>query len=932
MPLRPRVSPIAHRTIRQAFDDLERTISEKDKIGFASTTLENVVQAAHAIEDELAARQLLRNMRRLAPLFNGLGYYSKSIEVVCNGTPYLPWIWAPIKLVLKVASDYIEAFEKLIVAYARIAEPLARFNLLHQTHFDNLEIQQALAMFYSDILRFHKEAYKFVRRGGWKVLFMTSWGRFQRRFDSIIDNLKAHEGLVDKTVNAVGSCDIRKTREEVEALRMERLERVAKEDEDRTAAQYIAIVGWLKMDDAEQAKILDTVLVEPRQFSETCDWMLRQDRIAAWMRCSQESPFFVLHGRPGTGKSVLMAQITEFLRSAGKSLVISHISTYTQPSSTEYDQILRSILLQLVRSDTDLIAYIHDEFILRKKAVTAQAVERIILEAVRAISNNPATTRYVHILLDGLDECHRGKQLKIVTLLERIASCAFESPTTVCKVLISCRMLPPTSQRLSQKHAVSLSTEKVAVERSIGFYASQRLSKLRSRWSQLGITDSELKQLELRLAVKADGMFLWAKLVLNYLATNMFLNKSEVLEAVDVLPRELSDFYGRILTQLLANFDNRSVTRLQSILGWIAFAKRPLRRAELRSALAFACDKSEVHVQGLAPNYIFDLCTPLIEERPDSTFAFVHMSVKEFLQSPEANHILDETRAVHDQGFATASCLLSGYQVFQPDYPEDVRFSRVLRGFHGLHLYASEYWVEYILSVAVSDRGIDTGSTFFSRSRELASALNSIVALNDRYIDPNLLDSRLSAIGQHPEVWNTVVTTLAERTAKSLPAPQENEETVLAEITNLATLHSNYQRTVKAVLQLTQFPGISSRDLEIFKREVRSTALTCRIISCPLAGIYFENEAQRDKHELNHAPQIMCDVSGCGYPPLSSVAALRNHKIKQHNSGRFPQVSIPKHRLVCPRKIPPQATRVPVLDLEAHSTARIQIISNCMAL
>lgn len=424
-----------------------------------------------------------------------------------------------------MASDYIDAFEKLIVAYARIAEPLARFNLLHQTHFDNLEIQQALAVFYSDILKFHKEAYKFVRRGGmftiisprvpfqllkpttlgWKVLFMTSWGRFQRRFDTIIDDLKAHEGLVDKTANTVGNCDIRKMREEVEALRLERLDKIAKEEEDRTATQYIAIVGWLKMDDAEQAKIQNTVLIEPRKYTETCDWMLRQDRIVAWMRCSQESPFLVLHGRPGTGKSVLMAQITEFLRSAGKSLVISHVSTYTQPSSTEYDQILRSILLQLVRSDTDLIAYIYDEFILRKKAVTAQAIERIILEAVRAISNNPAATRYVHILLDGLDECDKGKQLKIVSLLERIVSCAFESPTTVCKVLISCRMLAPTARKLRQKHVVSLSAEKVAVERSIGFYASQRLSQLRSRWAQLGIADSELKNLELRLAAKADG-------------------------------------------------------------------------------------------------------------------------------------------------------------------------------------------------------------------------------------------------------------------------------------------------------------------------------------------------------------------------------------------------------------------------------------------
>lgn len=102
MPLSTRISPAAQRTIRDAFHDLERTVAEKDRAEFAGTTLDNVVKAAHAIEDQLAARQLLRNMRRLTPLFTGLQYYAKSIEVVCNGTPYIAWIWAPIKLILKV--------------------------------------------------------------------------------------------------------------------------------------------------------------------------------------------------------------------------------------------------------------------------------------------------------------------------------------------------------------------------------------------------------------------------------------------------------------------------------------------------------------------------------------------------------------------------------------------------------------------------------------------------------------------------------------------------------------------------------------------------------------------------------------------------------------------------------------------------------------
>lgn len=40
-------------------------------------------------------------MRRLDRLFGDLQHYAKVIEVLYNGTPYIPWLWAPIKLILQ---------------------------------------------------------------------------------------------------------------------------------------------------------------------------------------------------------------------------------------------------------------------------------------------------------------------------------------------------------------------------------------------------------------------------------------------------------------------------------------------------------------------------------------------------------------------------------------------------------------------------------------------------------------------------------------------------------------------------------------------------------------------------------------------------------------------------------------------------------------
>lgn len=166
MPLKKPAPAIVRQTMQTAFQELERTISPNDSKDFHSSTLLSVRNEALDIETRLAARQSLRNMRRLVPLFTALEHYSKVVDVLCNGTPFLPWIWAPITLILRIASEYIEAFEQLIKGYSRIAESLQRFEILANAFGGETQFHHTLAVFYADILEFHKHAYKFVRRNG----------------------------------------------------------------------------------------------------------------------------------------------------------------------------------------------------------------------------------------------------------------------------------------------------------------------------------------------------------------------------------------------------------------------------------------------------------------------------------------------------------------------------------------------------------------------------------------------------------------------------------------------------------------------------------------------------------------------------------------------------------------------------------------------
>jgi hypothetical protein len=102
MALRRRISPDALKIIEGAFDDLKEALSTTDFVQLKDTTLDDIQQAMHKVEERLSARGVVRNLRRLLPLITGLGHYSKVIEVLCNGTPFLSWIWSPIKLILQV--------------------------------------------------------------------------------------------------------------------------------------------------------------------------------------------------------------------------------------------------------------------------------------------------------------------------------------------------------------------------------------------------------------------------------------------------------------------------------------------------------------------------------------------------------------------------------------------------------------------------------------------------------------------------------------------------------------------------------------------------------------------------------------------------------------------------------------------------------------
>ncbi|KAK4071005.1 uncharacterized protein Triagg1_6372 [Trichoderma aggressivum f. europaeum] len=840
MPLPPPIFAPARQTIKAAFEDLDRTITPADSRDFRVSTLQQVRDAALEIERQLAARGSLRNMRRLMPLFKGIEHYSKVIDVLCNGTPYLPWIWAPVALILRVASEYVDAFEQIIKGYSQLAESLGRFELLGNAFIRDPDFQQTLAVFYADILQFHKHAYKFVRRSGWKLLFLTSWGRFQRRFDNILEDMKRHEALIDREANARNIAESKEMRQDIRRWREQSLEQVSNLDGEEAAKQYHSIISWLNMDESDQLAIFESISAEGRKHPGTCSWVLKNPKISSWLQSKPDTSVLWLQGTPGSGKSVISTQLVNFMEASNMFV----------------------ILMQLLRKDGDLVAHVYEEFVLGKKSPTVSALERLLQLLFRSISNEPSKAEYVWIILDGLDECELDKQARVQT--------------------------------------ISLSDEKVCLEEAIRQYASQRLQSLEQKFHQPRISPSEVDNIERGIAKKADGMFLYARLVLDYLSTNIFYSGDEIMTSVNRLPEKLGDLYRKILLQILTYLDDRSESRVKSILGWIAFAKRPLKRLELLSAITFS--SGEPKVVHLVPEYILDICGPLVEERSDTTLTFIHVSVKEFLQTPSSSLIITQEESLQEHGVATVSCLLSGLQVFNSTYSEQTRCLQVIKGLHGFHVYATEFWTEYLLSSAKCTGGDpDKTSPLLVLACRLADALDeaSGPTISEGAKSPlNGLNDGMSFMRQHPTLYRHVESALKGRSLKRLETelfPETNPDGPCRSPKNLAPLDGIsamlivYQDTIKTLLDQHDYPGVTAEELELFKSQFRTSAFTCRLKSCPRATLGFESEKLRLQHEMTHIRRLRCMAVDCKFPPFASPQALKIHTNRYHNHGLAPK-------------------------------------------
>ncbi|KAI0882899.1 ankyrin repeat-containing domain protein [Annulohypoxylon maeteangense] len=470
--------------------------------------------------------------------------------------------------------------------------------------------------------------------------------------------------------------------------------------------------------------------------SHTLQWLWTSDSdFSKWV--THGYGIFAITGKPGSGKSVLMNAVNASIRKylgGTFSVVVSHFfNSRGNPTEKTITGFLRSILVQLLRIDVRFFHGLeHDWEVLSKQTLyddagsssaqnfpqrylTAQFLEEMVLNAIKGM---PAENKIL-ILVDGLDECEDGLSdlNSIANILNSIADSQEGRSVRIC---FSCRSLEPYNFN--------------QISGSFNLHEHNGPDIVRfvdDHWESMPSMsnyNNEITTLKSWVVSRADGIFLWVRLVLERiqkaLATGATV--SEIKTIIDT-PNQLHGLFSMLIDRIETEFLDESRTMFSIILA----AKRPLSLREFRVVLALKDSyfesqeelyRSPTFIQndGIMKRRIQSRCGGLVEIKTtgdlsqagedwleNNTVQFIHQSVKDFLIQPnERSIIIPDLDTLVRYGHIVLGSACTNYLcqkdiwnlARRPDWIYDHRkvFSRHSKFFLA---YAEENWITHLQGV-----------------------------------------------------------------------------------------------------------------------------------------------------------------------------------------------------------------------------------------
>ncbi|KAF8852553.1 hypothetical protein BDZ45DRAFT_807386 [Acephala macrosclerotiorum] len=283
-----------------------------------------------------------------------------------------------------------------------------------------------------------------------------------------------------------------------------------------------------------------------------------------------------------------------------------------------FASVAKAMLVQLLRQNPTILPFLYDECLKMAKPTLSTSED-----CIKLLSTVFQIAPQILIILDGIDECvqkERSKMLKFFTSNTINAG----HPGKVRCLFIS-QELSDIKGALHPAHTIRLAKEDS--ERDIRNFTVEWALEIQQHFK---LPDWDKERIIELVCVGAEGMFLYARLVLQNLRDQESLDYVYKELHHDTFPGGFEQAYERIVSRIMRNPNLVQRKTARKLLGWVAFSKRPLKWHEIQGATSIDLQNRNVNFQiRQMPLNVRDICGSLVEILPGDRVQLVHKTARE---------------------------------------------------------------------------------------------------------------------------------------------------------------------------------------------------------------------------------------------------------------------------------------------------------------
>ncbi|KAF4549767.1 Hypothetical protein D9617_20g028230 [Elsinoe fawcettii] len=335
--------------------------------------------------------------------------------------------------------------------------------------------------------------------------------------------------------------------------------------------------------------------------------------------------------------------------------------SYVQKS---LEGLLHRVLPQMMRGCTDLAKLLLPHFLDRPKAKRNVWSLDDLREFLDLVLSQSEIDLRILFFMDALDE-FEGEPLTIATLVRDLVTKRAGSRT---EVKVCCASRPWNAFQDAFRDVTTCKVhEHTALD--IQMYVQGRLQSNERMQSMMDCTGAEgesiLQQLGQDISSRAEGVFIWVRIVLDELLQAFMdgATSAELLDILDSFPDDLDRSYQRLIDRIPKKYRSDGYILIEIVLR----SKDSLGLRDLGIALQCARAKSVVdairhlpedpysgHYHEVMKRRLQSRCGGLLEVLDDTTVQFMHQTAKEFLSrsSVSAGILRHDPRRARFNGYS----------------------------------------------------------------------------------------------------------------------------------------------------------------------------------------------------------------------------------------------------------------------------------------